>query len=54
MTFLVESEVLSLFNLEEWKIIKFKEFKGEGMTASGILKKWHVFHVIASKNTKNH
>jgi tellurite methyltransferase len=53
MTFLTESQVLSLFNSEEWKIIKFKEFKGNGMTARGVLKKWHVFHVIASKHTKN-
>ena len=44
-----KSEVLRLF--KNFQILEFVEEEKEGMTAAGIPKFWHVFHVIARKNS---
>lgn len=47
MNFQTKEEVLKL--LEDMEIIKLKEMENDGKTASGDIKHWHVFHIIARK-----
>jgi tellurite methyltransferase len=47
MTFLTREQVEEL--LSDMKVIEFTEEDKMGNTAAGVLKHWHVFHVIAQK-----
>lgn len=47
LIFHTKKQVLSL--LSDLKILEFIEKDGDGKTASGKLKHWHIFHVIAQK-----
>ena len=49
MTFLAREQVEEL--LSDMKVIEFTEEDKMGNTAAGVLKHWHVFHVIAQKGT---
>ena len=47
MTFLTREQVDEL--LSDLKVIEFKEEDKMGNISAGVLKHWHVFHVIAQK-----
>jgi hypothetical protein len=44
-----ERESIEQFFSSGWNIHKFEEEKCERPTAAGAMKKWHIFHVIASR-----
>jgi tellurite methyltransferase len=49
MTFVTREQVNEL--LSDLQVIEFMEEDRMGQTALGVLKHWHVFHVIAQKST---
>lgn len=49
MTFLEKDEVIKLF--QNFEIIEFKEFEKDRMTGMKTMKHWHIFNVIAKKQT---
>lgn len=52
MTFLTKEQVIELF--ENFEIVEFKEIEKDETTGLGKMKHWHIFNVIAKKNSENY